>query len=125
MEKTKTISADEYRKRMGLDPAQPSPNKMNARRTEGYASKKESQHAKTLRELKEAGLILGVMEQVSIPLSPGASSRYRLDFLIIHKRLENGNYECSFVDPTGFKTDKKKLNLRMMKDMYGIEVETP
>jgi len=65
------------------------------------------------------------MEQVSIPLAPGSGSRYRLDFLVIHKRLESGNYECSFVDPTGFKTAKKKLNLRFMKDQYGVEVDTP
>lgn len=100
-------------------------NKLHAKRTNGYASTKEADYANRLRILEKAGHILGHAEQVSIPLAPGHRSRFRLDFMVIHRQLENGHYEVSFVDPTGMKTAKKKLNIKAMLDSYGIEVETP
>ncbi len=127
-DKTQHVTPEEARKMLGLDPAPKRSSKMNAQRTESksgiiHASKKESRYADTLDLLQREGHILGHMQQVSIPLAPGAKNRYRLDELVIYRRLENGHYEVSFEDPTGFKTDKKKLNISMMLSSYGVEVE--
>ena len=122
------MSAEEYRRVVGLDKAEPVKNKLNAQRTEFngriYASKKEANRAYELWLLQQAGKILSFIPQVRIPLSEKSNSHYVVDFVIVHRRLTNGNYEISFEDPTGHTTSKKKLNLQMMKDNYGIEVKT-
>lgn len=126
-DKTQHMSPEEFRRQAGLDPVQKRSNKMNAQRTTrngiNYSSKLEARYVDTLNLLKQEKYILGYAQQVSIPLAQGAKNRFRLDFLVIHRQLDNGHFEVSFEDTTGFKTDKKKLNVSMMESQYGIKVE--
>lgn len=121
-------TAEEYRTRMGLDKTAKK-SKHNAQRTEfngrTYDSKKEARIASEMELRRRGNDILSVIPQVSIPLAPQAKPRFRIDFMVIHRQLDNGNYEVSFIDPTGQKTAKKKLNLQMVLDNYGITVKTP
>lgn len=121
-------SAAEYREMVGLDKPTPARSKHNAQRTEyggrTYASMKEANRAFELSMIKRAGEIVSFVPQVSMPLSPDSASRYITDFMVVHEDLGNGQYVVSFEDPTGQTTAKKKLNIQMMKDNYGIEVKT-
>lgn len=54
----------------GMTPSRPTKNKLNAVKTDGYASKREAERAAELRWLEKAGKIRDLQEQVKFVLIP-------------------------------------------------------
>jgi hypothetical protein len=99
-------------------------NKYGAKRTDGYASKREATRAAELRLLERAGQISELREQVSIMLqgengpltgSSGRALTYRADFVY----RENGREIVE--DCKGFQTPAYKLKRAILK-AQGVEV---
>ncbi len=80
-------------------------NKYGATRTNGYASKRESEYAAQLEMRKRAtnGDVLYWLEQVGIKLSIG---RFTVDFLVF---LRDGSYQ--YVEVKGVQTRDFKLRM--------------
>lgn len=99
----------------------PSHSKYHAKRTDGYASKKEAKRAAELELLQKIGQISGLAMQPSYDLIPkdelGAAVRYRGDF----QYFDNGG-KFVLEDVKGFATPVFKIKKRLMWKVYGIKV---
>lgn len=84
-------------------------SKYGAKRTNGYASKRESQYADELAFLKGAGQVSWWLEQVPIKL-PG-KAKYVADFLVC---MADGRMRL--VEIKGFETAAWKLKLRLLEE---------
>ena len=104
-------------------PRPTSNGKYNAKRTKGYASKREYAHAVNLHALERAGEIKDLRERVSYELIPkdelGRAIRYVADFCYWDKRT--GRHIVQ--DVKGFRTDVYKLKRRLMWRVHGIIIE--
>ena len=93
------------------------------KRTNGYASKAEYNHAINLHALQKAGEIKDLKEQVSYELIPkdelGRAIRYVADFA--YWDIRRGKHVVQ--DVKGFRTDVYKLKRRLMWKVHGIIVE--
>ena len=85
-------------------------SKYNARKSGGYASKREAAYADLLRRSKDAGAILDWLEQVPIKL-PG-NVRYVVDFMIIE--LDGS---VRFIEIKGMETPEWKIKIRILEEM--------
>jgi hypothetical protein len=91
-------------------PFRPIQNKFGARRTAGYASKREAEYAAELGLRKAAGDILDWLEQVPVRLPGG--TKYVVDFMVL---------ECSggvrFVEVKGQQTEVWRLKMRQLEEL--------
>ena len=134
------LSAEEYRRRMGLDVAKATTvdapvnhpvapqkrSKYGAIKTEYngriYDSKKEAEYAARLDARVAAGEIKAWIPQVSFPLT---ASRYFADFLVI-----NTDRTFELIDIKGYDkesgkfrdTSNSKLKRKEMKKLYNIDI---
>jgi len=83
-------------------------NKYRAKRTKGYASKRESAYADHLGLLKLAGQVVDWLEQVPVRLPGG--SKYVVDFMVIH-----ADGSVRFVEVKGCETAAFKLKLGLLE----------
>lgn len=81
-----------------------------------FDSKLEARCFQELRLRRMAGEVLWFTRQVPFELPGGV--RYRADFLAV---LRGGGVEV--IDATGFVTSTKKLKLKQVKAIYGVEVQ--
>jgi hypothetical protein len=84
-------------------------NKYGARRTNGYASKREAEYASLLQARKQAGDILDWLEQVPVKLPGGI--RYTIDFQVIGK-----DGSVSFVEIKGRETRDWKMRMCLLQE---------
>jgi hypothetical protein len=98
-------------------------SKYRAKRTNGYASKREYLHAVNLHALEDAGEIKDLREQVSYELIPkdklGRAIRYVADFC--YWDIKRGRHVVC--DVKGFRTDTYKLKRRLMWNVHKILIE--
>lgn len=115
------ITADEYQALLHNSKAKR--NKFHAQKTElngrVYDSKKEACCAGELEIRRLSGEIVAAIPQVSIPIAPNSSRRYRADFLVLKPGWENF---VEFVDVKGLDTPQSKLKRDLLKENYGITV---
>lgn len=102
--------------------AAPKPNKYGAVRTNGYASKHESEVAASLAMLQGAGHISDLREQVSYVLVQGNGKlrpiRYIADFVYVDAGKE------TVADAKGYsKNPVYRMKKKMMKLIHGIEIK--
>ena len=100
-----------------------SPSKYRAKRTDGYASKREAKYAADLKLLHSQGAISNLNEQVSYTLLPACEGysrplRYISDFTYL-----DTEGVVHVVDVKGFKTEKYKIKRRLMWQLLGIKIE--
>jgi len=99
-------------------------NKYNAIRTRyrgrTYDSKKEANYAAQLDLLQTAGEIDGWIPQVSLPVTPISSIRYRADFLVLKPGWED---YVEFIDVKGRDTPQSRQKRKQLMENYSIEVE--
>lgn len=97
-------------------------SKYRARRTNGYASKKESKWAADLALLARCGEISELQEQVKYELLPKQGGEravhYVADFVY---RSKDG--QLHVVDAKGFRTREYILKRKLMKFRHGITIE--
>ena len=102
------------------------PSKYKARRTEGYASRKEAQRARELELLQQIGHIRRLKKQASFELIPPHGNEraitYRADFTY-EGRDENGNWVQVVEDVKGVRTAVYKLKRRLMLWRHGISIQ--
>ena len=91
-------------------PFRPMQNKFGAKRTNGYASKRESEFAATLTLQKQAGEVLDWLEQVPVKLPGG--TKYVADFMVI---MRDGSVR--FVEVKGKPTEVWKLKMRQLAEL--------
>lgn len=84
-------------------------NKYSAKRTNGYASKREAAYAAHLGFLKLAGKVSDWLEQVPVKLPGGI--KYVVDFMVI----EPGG-TIRFVEIKGFETAAWKMKLNLLQE---------
>lgn len=84
-------------------------SKFNAKRTNGYASKREAEYAEVLRRLKLEGEVLDWLEQVPVKLPGGI--RYVCDFLVF---WHDG--KVTLVEIKGHETPEWKLKYRVLSE---------
>ena len=80
-----------------------------------FDSKKEAQYYEKLNILKKSGEILFFLRQVPFDLPGGV--KYRLDFLEFW-----ANGEIVFTEVKGFMTKQAKDKIKMVEDLYNIEI---
>lgn len=104
------------------------PNKYNARRCCGYASKKEYYRAQQLKLLLKAGRISELHEQVSYPLIPSQTNcegikeapvRYVADF--VYRDTASGQIVVE--DTKGFRTPEYIIKRKLMLHIHGITIK--
>lgn len=84
-------------------------SKYGARKTRGYASKREATYAEQLAAEKQAGTVVDWLEQVPIKL-PG-KSKYIVDFLVF---ASDGTFK--FVEVKGVETEVWRLKMRLLEE---------
>ena len=99
-------------------------SKYKAVRTNGYASKKEANHAADLHVLEKAGIICNLKEQVPFDLLPAAPElgypkplRYIADFVYVEPKKG-----VQVVDVKGFRTQVYKLKKRLLAQLRGVTI---
>ena len=101
-------------------------SKYRARRTEGYASRKEAQRARELELLERIGHIRHLEKQVSFELIPPIGSEravtYRADFAY-EQRRDDGTWVQIVEDVKGVRTAAYKLKRRLMLWRHGITIQ--
>jgi len=103
-----------YLQRSGQTTEKPKRHKYNAKRTNGYASKHESDVAAELH-MAELARQTVVLEQVPFPLP--VNTKYIADFVILYP---GGRYEIQ--DAKGVKTDTYQLKKRQMRELWETEI---
>jgi Protein of unknown function (DUF1064) len=106
-------------------------SKYHAKRTNGYASKKEANRAAELQALARCGAILALQEQVPFQLLPADPANgyerpliYIADFCYIAPPCANCEVPIRHVeDVKGFRTPVYKLKKRLMLQLLGVEIE--
>lgn len=83
-----------------------------------FDSIKEMRDYKTLELQRAAGAIRGVARQVSITL-PGSTRRVRIDFMVIQN-----DGVIRWLDSKGYQTPEFQLKQKLVRDAYGLEIET-
>ena len=86
-------------------------HKYRAKRTNGYASKREAHYAELLAMRQRAGDILGWLEQVPVKLPGGI--RYVIDFQVHHK-----DGTISWVEVKGFETAAWKMKMKLLEESH-------
>lgn len=84
-------------------------SKYNAKRTNGYASRRESAYADLLAMQKRTGLVSHWLEQVPVKLPGGI--RYVCDFLVFYT---DGSFR--YVEVKGMQTASWRLKLRLIEE---------
>lgn len=105
----------------------PSRNKYHAKKSGGYASRKEHRRANELRLMQRAGLITNLREQVSyelIPTQHGADGKvleracdYIADFVYTDK-----DGKTVVEDTKGVKTKEYIIKRKLMLHVHGIRI---
>ena len=105
----------------------PSRNKYHAKKSGGYASRKEHRRANELRLMQRAGLITNLREQVSYELIPtqcGADGKvleraceYIADFVYTDK-----DGKTVVEDAKGVKTKEYIIKRKLMLHVHGIRI---
>ena len=83
-----------------------------------FDSQKELDDYKRLKLQEAAGEVRAVIRQVSFPLQ-GSTRRIRVDFVIV----ENDG-RIRWMDSKGFVTSEWELKQKLVRDAYGLEIET-
>ena len=113
------MTASEYQEyiKTGKLPGEDTPrkSKYNAKRTNGYASKREADRAAELQLMVRAGEIALVLEQVPFPLPGGI--KYVADFVRLNM---DGTWTVE--DAKGVRTDVYKLKAKLFFEQYGREI---
>jgi hypothetical protein len=103
----------------------PVKSKYYAKRTDGYASKKEAKRAGELGLWNAVGIIGRLQKQVSFEIIPkdalGPAIRYVADF-VYWKLDDRGAFEQVVEDVKGFKTAAYRLKKRLMFQVHGIKI---
>lgn len=84
-------------------------SKYRAKRTGGYASKRESDYAGLLAAQQSAGVVSHFLEQVPVKLPGGV--KYVCDFLVFY-----ADGRIAFVEVKGVQTPAWKLKLRLLEE---------
>lgn len=96
--------------------------KYRAKRTDGYASKKEAKRGAELELLQRLGVIEGLIKQPVYGLieksAAGGVIRYIADFAYFDCEKK----EMVVEDVKGFKTPAYRLKKRIMWEKYGIRI---
>jgi hypothetical protein len=85
-------------------------NKFGAKRTNGYASKRESEYAAALQLQKQSGVVLDWLEQVPVRLPGG--TKYVVDFMVIAR-----DGSVKFVEVKGMQTQVWRLKMRQLEEL--------
>ncbi len=103
-------------------------NKYSARKTGGYASKKEYRRANELKQMESAGLISDLQEQVAFTLLPTQrdkdgellekACKYIADFV-----YRDGNGTTVVEDTKGMRTAEYIIKRKLMLYMRGIRIK--
>lgn len=93
-----------------MRPFRPVKTKFGSRRTNGYASKRESEYAAVLQLQKQAGEVLDWLEQVPVRLPGG--SKYVADFMVIAR-----DGSVKFVEVKGMETQVWRLKMRQLAEL--------
>ena len=119
-------ASDRGQQKMRVPFREGSSSKYKARRTEGYASRKEAQRARELELLEQIGHIRCLKKQVSFELIPPQGNEraiiYRADFAY-EERHKNGNWVQVVEDVKGVRTAVYKLKRRLMLWRHGITIQ--
>ena len=104
----------------------PAKSKYRAKRTDGYASKKEAKRAAELGLLEKIGEVRDLKQQVRFHVLPvcGGYTRpldYVADFTYSEKR-KDGFWRRVVEDSKGFRTKEYKIKKRLMYQLLGIEI---
>ena len=127
---------EKIRKAYHLNP--PRGNKYHAKRTDGYASKKEANRVAELRILEQAGKIWGLKLQVRFELLP-AIPGYRRPLVYIADATyytfdDKSVVGCNpitrdlmgtafvILDVKGVRTKEYKIKKRLMRQLLGLEI---
>lgn len=98
-------------------------SKYRAKRTDGYASKKEAKRGAELELLQTLGQITGLGKQIRFILIPkdamGPAVVYVADFVYYRAMCGTG---AVVEDVKGFKTPVYKLKRRLMWKVFGVEI---
>ena len=101
----------------------PSRSKYSAKRTDGYASKKEAKRAAELELLAKIGWICKLEKQPSFILVPkdelGRAVYYLADFKYFDRKQQAWIVE----DVKGFRTPLYRLKRRLMWSIHGIRIQ--
>lgn len=102
-------------------------NKYHARKSGGYASRKEHRRANELKLLQKAGIISNLREQVRYELIPAQYDKqgklieracsYVADFVYTEK-----NGETIVEDAKGMRTDVYRIKRKLMLRVHGIKI---
>lgn len=102
-------------------------NKYHARKSDGYASRKEHRRANELKLLQKAGIISNLREQVRYELIPAQydkqgklierSCSYVADFVYTEK-----NGETIVEDAKGMRTDVYRIKRKLMLHVHGVKI---
>ncbi len=98
-------------------------NKYKNVRTNGYASRKEANHAANLHALAKSGQIFDLEEQVSFELLPKMPPDYPRALKYVCDFRYRDALGVHIVDAKGYLTQEYKLKKRLMKQLLGIEIE--
>lgn len=100
-------------------------NKYHAKRTNGYASKREANVAANLHALARGGIITDLKEQVAYVLVPAQRGKLRnekpLTYIADFVFNDEGNIRV--LDAKGVKTPLYVAKRKLMKFVHNIEVE--
>lgn len=105
-----------------IDGEQAKTNKYGNKRSGGYASKHEADHATKLWALESRGLIKDLREQVRITLVP-ANGKLRAITYIADFEYYDLNGKRHVVDAKGFKTQVYRLKKKLAQMLLGLEIE--
>ena len=102
-------------------------NKYHARKSGGYASRKEHRRANELKLLQKAGIISNLREQVRYELIPAQydnqgklierACSYVADFVYTEK-----NGETIVEDTKGMRTDVYRIKRKLMLHVHGVKI---
>lgn len=102
-----------------------SPSKYRARRTAGYASRKEARRAGELELLLRLGEIRTLQKQVGFELIPRQGSEraivYRADF-VYERHQTDGSWIHMIEDVKGLQTPIYRLKRKLMLWRHGITI---
>lgn len=97
-------------------------NKYRARRTGGYASRKEARRAAELRLMERAGLVSDIREQVPFTLIPAQEGerpcRYVADFVY----TDTATGRTVVEDTKGVRTKEYVIKRKLMLWVHGVRI---
>lgn len=120
------MTAEEFRRLCAASASTPKRNKYGARRSGGYASRKERRRASELKLLQRAGEISNLREQVKYVLIPTQRDSagkllerecsYYADFVYTR------NGDTVVEDTKGVRTPEYKIKRKLMLQVHGISI---